>query len=64
MDCQCTGWVGQATHELQTRKEALDKARAIDEALEGRSVEVVSEEIEFHEEGEVAVFPKNKRPDV
>ena len=29
VDCRCNGWVGQATYEFVTRKEALDKARSI-----------------------------------
>lgn len=56
VDCRCIGWVGQATYEFVTRKEALDKARSIAEAVEGRSVVSVSAAIEFNEEGEIAVF--------
>ena len=56
VDCRCNGWVGQATYEFVTRKEALDKARSIAEAVEGRSVVSVSAAIEFNEEGEIAVF--------
>ena len=36
VDCRCNGWVGQATYEFQTRKEALEKARSIAEAVESR----------------------------
>ncbi len=56
VDCRCSGWVGQATYEFVTRKEALDKARSIAEAVEGRSVVSVSAAIEFNEEGEIAIF--------
>jgi hypothetical protein len=56
VDCRCNGWVGQATYEFATRKDALDKARSIAEAVEGRSVEAVSAAIEFNEEWEIAVF--------
>jgi len=56
VDCRCNGWVGQATYEFPTRKEALDKARSIAEAVASRSVEAVSAAIEFNEEGEIAVF--------
>ncbi len=56
VDCRCNGWVGQATYEFATRKDALDKARSIAEAMETRSAEAVSAAIEFNDEGELAVF--------
>jgi len=56
VDCRSNGWVGQSTYEFPTRKEALDKARSIAEAVDNRGAEAVSAAIAFNQEGELAVF--------
>jgi integrase len=56
VDCRSNGWVGQSTYEFSTRKDALDKARSIAEAVDNRGAEAVSAAIAFNQEGELAVF--------
>lgn len=58
VDCRSTGWVGQSTYEFPTRKDALEKARAIAEAVAARGPGVVSASIAAHDQGEVGTLTR------
>lgn len=58
VDCRSAGWVGQSTYEFPTRKQALEKAREIAEAVKSRGVPATSSAILFQDTGEVAEWNK------
>ncbi len=54
MDCRSKGWIGQAIYEYPTRKQALEQARKIAEAVKARGVDTTSLAIVFQDTGELS----------
>ncbi|MFM7816488.1 MAG: tyrosine-type recombinase/integrase [Verrucomicrobiota bacterium] len=56
MDCRSKGWIGQAIYEYPTRKQALEQARKIAEAVRARGVDTTSTAIVFQDSGELSEY--------
>lgn len=54
VDCRSKGWIGQAIYEYPTRKQALEQARKIAEAVKARGVDTTSSAIVFQDTGELS----------